>query len=135
MSELTLPAALKHLEELVGFDRQCAAAHGFPDRRIRQMELASEEALVNVMHYAYPEKQEGEVTVRCGTAAGGPFVIEIMDRGVPFQPGDVKAPDLTAGIAEREIGGLGVYLMRKMVDEVLYRREGDMNILTLFVYP
>ena len=134
MSELRLPAKMEHLEELVQFVRRCAGEQGFPEKRARQIELASEEALVNVIRYAYPGEMEGDVTARCGMASAIRFVIEIMDKGIPFQPADVKAPDLTAGIAERKIGGLGIYLMNKMVDEVLYRREGGTNILTLTVY-
>ena len=67
-------------------------------------------------------------------AAGGSFVVEIADSGIPFDVLSLPDPDTTAGIMDREIGGLGVYFIRKMTDEVSYRREEGRNILRVVLH-
>jgi anti-sigma regulatory factor (Ser/Thr protein kinase) len=132
MPTLTLLAQVKSLAQWLQFIAGCAQAQGLPPKRIRDLELAAEEALVNVCHYAYPASS-GEVEVTCRLEAEHRFVIEIVDRGVPFDPLSLAAPDLTSDLAERQVGGLGVFLMRQLMDEVTSRREGDQNILRLIV--
>jgi anti-sigma regulatory factor (Ser/Thr protein kinase) len=62
------------------------------------------------------------------------LIIEITDFGIPFNPLLQEAPQVTDDISERKVGGLGVYFIKTVMDEVYYRREGDKNILTLVVY-
>jgi len=107
-----------------------ARNQGYSEKRIHQIELALEEALVNVCRYAYPENY-GDVEVVCREEEDR-LVVEIIDSGVPFNPGDVPDPDTKpCTVREKKIGGLGCFLIRKMADEVRYRREGGRNILTL----
>ena len=99
-------------------------------RRIKQIELAAEEALVNIFRYAYPE-EAGEVGVCCRLEDDARLIIEIFDNGVPFNPLSLSEPDLTADASDREIGGLGVFFIREMADDVQYHRDGTNNILRL----
>ncbi|MBW1817235.1 MAG: ATP-binding protein [Deltaproteobacteria bacterium] len=133
MSGITLPARTENLEALIGFISRFAQKRGFSEKRTRQIELAAEEALVNVVKYAYPDQGNPDVEVRCETADGGRLHIHIIDSGVPFHSEDVMPPDLEAGISERKVGGLGLLLMEKMADAVHRRREGGRNILTLTI--
>jgi len=73
------------------------------------------------------------VEVSCGPDDNNRFVIEIMDSGTPFNPLSLSEPNLTEDVSERPIGGLGIHLIKKMMDEVEYRREGNNNILSLIV--
>lgn len=133
LSKIVLPAKLEHLQDFLRLTSQCAREQGLSNKRINEIELAAEEALVNIFHYAYQEK-EGEVEVVCRTDQEARLIIEILDTGLPFNPLSKKDPDLTLDITERKIGGLGVYLMKTLMDEVHYRREDDKNILNLVVY-
>jgi serine/threonine-protein kinase RsbW len=134
LSKIVLPARLEHLRNFLDVTSQCAREQGLPEKRIQEIELVAEEALVNIFLYAYPEKK-GEVGVVCRKdQERRRLIIEITDNGLPFNPLSREDPDLAADIAERKIGGLGVYLMKKLMDEVHYRREDDKNILTLVVY-
>jgi anti-sigma regulatory factor (Ser/Thr protein kinase) len=102
----------------------------FDTRAHRQIELACEEAFVNIMRHAYrnlPEKVEVDVKV----FPKSHVEIMIIDHGPPFNPLERPAPDLTLPLEEREIGGLGVHFIRQNVDEVRYKREGKFNILVL----
>lgn len=133
MTSIKLPAMIEHLEKLLGFVSEHAKEQGFTSDMLKKIELASEEALVNVFNYAYPDKHDGEVEVSCGLDDNNRFVIEIMDSGTPFNPLSLSEPNLTEDVSERPVGGLGIHLIKKMMDEVEYRREGDNNILSLIV--
>lgn len=106
---------------------------GFPARHIQEIELVVEEALVNIINYAYPEQDNGDVEVKCGLDDQGRLLIEIRDKGIPFDVGSYSAPDLNVNFSENKIGGLGIFLIRKMADKVHYRRDGEENVLTLII--
>ncbi len=124
------PAKLDFLPESLEFISAFAREKSFGSQRISQIQLALEEALVNVFNYAYPDRA-GEVQITCRLDPRDRMEIEIVDWGIPFNVLCVPEPDLTARIEERSIGGLGVHFLRVLLDEVRYRREGEKNILTL----
>ena len=132
MTKIKLAAKIENLRQLIEFVSNSAKGYGFASKKIRQIELATEEALVNICNYAYPE-EPGEVEVRCKMEDGDRFIMEIIDRGIPFDNKSLCDPDLTLTVSEREMGGLGIFLIRKMVDEVQYRRDGDRNTLTFMI--
>ncbi len=129
MSNLKLPARIENLNSLIKFISECAARRGFAPSEIRKIELAAEEAIVNICRYAYPSCS-GEVEVKCMEDESG-SVIEIADSGIPFDCHSVPCPDVNATLENRKMGGLGVYLMTRVMDEVHYRWEKDRNVLTL----
>jgi anti-sigma regulatory factor (Ser/Thr protein kinase) len=129
VSQIRLPAQMRSLEPLLQLVSSCARRHGFPAKRIHEMEVSVEEALVNIFHYGYPEKS-GDVEVSCRVDDRLRFIVEIRDQGIPFDLLSVQPPSLDEDIAERRIGGLGIHLIRKLVDEVKYRRDGKYNIMT-----
>ncbi len=100
-------------------------------RRLMQLELAVEEAVVNICLYAY-EVPPGELLVRIEPGESR-FVVELIDEGVPFDPLAVEDPDLGADAEDRAIGGLGIFLVRRVMDEVAYLRDGSRNILKLVI--
>ncbi len=133
--KLRLPARLESLNEFMAFVAAHAGESGFPPKRIKEIELAVEEVLVNIFQHAYPG-EGGEVEVRWRAEGGhpGPAVV-IEDEGRPFNVLAVPDPDLGAGLAGRKVGGLGVYFLKKMVPDVEYAREGEKIILTLHPGP
>ena len=133
MSQLRLPAKVENLKEFMRFVSDFAKAEGFAVKRIREIELATEEALINIFNYAYPDNETGEVEVRCKMEDRTSLVIEILDTGEPFDIQSIPEPDLTLDVSERKVGGLGIYLIKQMVNRVQYRREGQSNILTLVI--
>ncbi len=132
MEALKLPAVLENMDTFIRFAHSGAASFGLNNKRITAIELALEEALVNVFTHAYQERC-GLVEVRLGHRNEKEFVIEIIDEGVPFDPLSRSDPDVTLGVEERTIGGLGILLIKKMMDHMEYRREDTMNVLTLIV--
>ena len=123
MITVTLPARIDSLPRGLALVVECATAAGFPPQRVMEIELAVEEALANICLYAYPNGS-GEVEVRCMQDETRHFSIELIDSGIPFDMLARPAPDFTVDAAQRPIGGLGIPLIRALMDNATYHREG-----------
>ncbi len=129
----TFKARLENLREILRFIHSQAALNGFDPDTINKIELASEEVVVNIIEYGYPN-QEGELSVDCQFSGNG-LKIEIKDHGIPFNP--LESPpsiDFNASLEDRKIGGCGIFFITTLMDEVNYNRENEMNVLTLVKY-
>jgi len=126
-----MSAKLENLGPFIGSLSNCAKTQGFGEEEVSRMELAAEEALVNVFRYAYPE-EPGDVEMTCKLEEDR-FTIEIIDSGIPFDVTAMPDPKVAGGVHEREPGGLGIFFIKKVIDEVQYRRKNDRNILTLII--
>jgi anti-sigma regulatory factor (Ser/Thr protein kinase) len=129
--KIILTAEMENLFPLLEYTRDRLRERGLGEDALARLELAIEEILVNIIHYAYPEST-GDIELRFNGDENG-TIIEIKDRGVPFNPLDLPEPDLHASIEERPIGGLGIYFARKIADEMEYRHEDGCNILRLTI--
>ncbi|WP_346355615.1 ATP-binding protein [Azotosporobacter soli] len=117
--------------EIIDFVKESMRDVGLSERKTMQLELVTEELVVNVSHYAYPGSS-GTIQV---DIAKEPDHVELIfsDEGQPFDPTAAKPPDLEGALEERDIGGLGIYLVHQLVDKVEYRRAENRNILTLTI--
>lgn len=129
---LRVKAELVNLDQAIEFVAGCAEETGVDAGRQIGLSIALEEAFVNVCNYAYPD-DPGEVELSC-TAAGNDFVIEISDQGVPFDLLSLAEPDTTVSIEDREVGGLGIFLLRKFTDEVSYQHVDGCNRLKMILH-
>lgn len=132
MATLTIQAQVEFLESCLAFVRQCATTAGVAPQHVTKIELAAEEALMNVCQHAY-DTTVGEIEVHCWRHESQQFILEVIDTGKPFDVLDHPPPDLSEAIEQRHIGGLGVLLLRAIADEVTYHRVGDRNILRLAI--
>lgn len=96
---------------------------------INQLRMACEEIFVNIVSYAYPN-QEGEITIGCEQNSGY-ITIKTIDQGKPFNPLIQNDPDMTSEIQDRCVGGLGIYMVKQLMDEICYKRENNENILIM----
>ncbi|MCB1776645.1 MAG: ATP-binding protein [Candidatus Competibacteraceae bacterium] len=131
-ARLRLPAELDHLPIFLGHIREIAQDAGLADAKISRLELAVEEVLVNVFNYAYDEQTRADSAVLCEVAvqADG-LMVEIADQGPPFDPLARPDPDTALEMDQRQPGGLGILLIKTLVDEAHYRREDGRNVLRL----
>ncbi|MBO7625348.1 MAG: ATP-binding protein, partial [Bacteroidales bacterium] len=127
---ITLPNDVNAVPQLAAFIEEVAESHGADPSVTMNIDLALEEAVVNVMNYAYPEGNFGEVDVTA-CFCNGTLVFTVSDSGIPFDPTKVSDPDTSLSAEERPIGGLGIHLVRQLMDEVAYCYENNHNILTL----
>ena len=129
--EITVRAEVDNLDKIQGFiEERLDAAESSP-KAAMQISVSVEEIYVNICHYAYKDKGgEGDATVRMRIVEG---VAEIVfeDSGVRYDPLAREEPDVTLSAEEREIGGLGIFLTRKSMDDVSYEYRDGKNILTL----
>ena len=130
MPKIRLPAKLESLEKFLEFISGSAKGKGFSKHRVKEIELATEEVLVNIFSYAYHESP-GEVEITDRKNEDDKLILKILDYGTPFDPLSLSEPELTAHVSDRKAGGLGVFFIREMADDIRYRRDGDANILTL----
>ena len=110
-----------------------AEAHALPDSVRRSLQVSLDELLRNTMAYGFAGRGGGEVTVEVEL---GPdrVGVTLTDDGRPFDPFGVAAPDTALPVEERRIGGLGIHLVRRMMDEVSYRRRAGRNVVILTKY-
>ena len=95
-----------------------------------KLNIAVEEAVVNVISYAYPADSPGEVRIDAAIADHS-LVLTVTDSGLPFDPTAVAPADTTLDADERPIGGLGIHLIRRYTDSISYERRDGQNILTM----
>ena len=122
-----------HLSELDRVDatvERFGERTGLPAETLSRLRIVCDDVLSNVIAYAFPDDGEHDVEVRL-VMVGRRLVVRVSDDGIPFDPLTVAPPDLNAPLAQRQIGGLGIHLVRSLFDEVTYERRADRNVLTL----
>ena len=127
---ITLTNDIEEVPKLAEFVDHVCEVMGFDTATSMQMNLAIEEAVVNVMNYAYPEGTTGTVNIEV-QANDVRLKFVISDNGKRFDPTTVASVDTTQSAEERSIGGLGIFLVRQLMDSVNYERIGGFNVLTL----
>lgn len=131
MKELDIVAKTENLDVVTDFVNEQLEAAGCPMKILMQIDLAVEEIFVNIANYAY-SPQEGPATVRVQTDSEKSTVdITFIDHGVPYDPLAKQDPDVTLSAEQRAIGGLGIFMVKKSMDDVTYEYRDGHNILTI----
>ncbi|MBR4384672.1 MAG: ATP-binding protein [Selenomonadaceae bacterium] len=129
MEKITVEAKIENLQQVTDFATEKLEARDCPIKASMQLELVIEEIFVNIASYAY-ESATGDATF-CIDFAEDPNAVSLtfIDGGKPYNPLERPDPDITLEMNERDIGGLGIFLVKKNVDEISYERTDDKNIL------
>jgi len=131
MQSVQFSAKFEFLDEIREFVGGIARAGGFGDRDVYNIQLAADEAASNIIEHAYEGVSNGVLEISCGVK-GNVITIILVDHGESFDPSEIPTPDLKADLSERKIGGLGIFLMRKLMDEVHYEiKPNKNNVLTM----
>ena len=133
MRELVLDAKKENLKVVFEFVTEELAPYVEDKKLIRQIKLCVEEVFLNIAHYAYhPDTGPAKITMSVKKDGNGALVeLSFIDHGYPFDPLEVKEPDLDAELEDRQVGGLGIFLVRTTMDGVSYEYRNGENILTL----
>jgi serine phosphatase RsbU (regulator of sigma subunit)/putative methionine-R-sulfoxide reductase with GAF domain/anti-sigma regulatory factor (Ser/Thr protein kinase) len=124
MVEKKFPAHFEQLDAIREFVGGAASEAGLDDREVYAVQLATDEACSNIIEHGYEGVSDGLVTCICEVLPGE-LIITLRDRGVPFDPTAIPQPDLTVPLDERKIGGLGLFLMQNLMNEVRYGKSPD----------
>ncbi|WP_054029276.1 ATP-binding protein [Desulfatitalea tepidiphila] len=127
-----LPGLPESLNQFRDFVLSRARAAGLPEAIQEKIDLVMEEVLLNVFHYAFEGAPVEPVAVGCGMIPDKGFLVRVIDAGLPFNPLEQPSPDMTLGIGEREIGGLGIFLTRELSRAMAYDRCDDHNVLDVY---
>ena len=131
MKDITVDATLDNLEVVQNFVSEELESQGCSMKVMMQIEIAVEEIYVNIVHYAY-NPEIGKATIRCEvTEDPMQVIIQFMDSGVPFDPLAKEDADITLSAEERQIGGLGIYMVKKSMDDITYEYKDGQNILRI----
>ncbi len=129
--ELNIEALEKNLPQVLRFVDDLLELAGCPVKTQLQIDLAVEEIFVNIADYAYAPG-EGSAVIRAEISENPrKAVITFFDRGIPYDPLEKKDPDVTLSAGERPVGGLGIFLTKKSMDEVTYAYKDGQNVLTM----
>lgn len=132
MKELTLKATIDGIPAVTAFIDEQLEALDCPMKAQAQIDVAIDELFGNIARYAYGDGV-GDATVRINfDEQTRRFSITFVDRGVPFDPLQNTDPDVTLSAEDRGIGGLGIFMVKKSMDEMEYRRENGCNVLTIY---
>ena len=128
---ITLEATIDNLNVVIAFVENNLEQLDCPAKVAMKIAVCVEELFVNIVNYAYEDCQgECSVTVQDINDSNGAKII-IKDEGVPFNPLEKENPDTTLGADEREIGGLGIFMVKSIMDEIYYERSNDNNIIIM----
>jgi serine/threonine-protein kinase RsbW len=130
MSNKTFPANFDQLDSIREFVGDAAKKAGMNAKEIYAVQLAVDEAASNVIEHAYEGLPAGNVDLNC-TIQTDELIISVSDHGAKFNPLLAPAPNIDATLEERSVGGLGVFLIRKIMDDVRYDETASGNVLTM----
>jgi anti-sigma regulatory factor (Ser/Thr protein kinase) len=131
MPTVTFPGRLESLAKIREFVVAAAISAGFDDSEIYAVELAVDEACANIIEHAYGGEDQGNIQCTCRVKQGD-LIIILRDQGKPFDPDQIPEPNIGAPLDELKEGGAGLYLMRKMMDEVEFDfKPEEGNILRM----
>ena len=131
MKELNIAATVENIETVTDFVNEQLEAYDCPKKARMQIDIAIDELFSNIANYAYAS-ENGQATVRVEVVKEPLSVlITFIDGGVPYDPLQASDPDITLSAEEREEGGLGIYMVKKSMDEITYEYKDGQNILKI----
>ena len=131
MAEITLAATVENINAATDFVSEKLEEMGCAMKAQMQISIAVDELFANIANYAYPDGQ-GQATVRVDQSEDGKrAVITFIDSGIPYNPLEKEDPDTTLSAEDRPIGGLGIFMVKKSMDDVRYAYREGKNILTI----
>lgn len=128
--KLTIHNDINEISRLAPFLDEVADAHGIAPDVAFKISLALDEAMANSINYAYPKDTVGVITLEV-ESEDGELIFRLIDEGIPFDPTQEGDVDTSLSVDERPIGGLGIFLIKQMMDSVSYEYVDRKNILTL----
>lgn len=134
MAVMKVPANIDNLDSVIDFINGILEEADCSMKIQMQIDIAVEEIFVNIAHYAYPSAVADAEIVCDITDNPKAAKISFIDMGTPYNPLEKQDPDVTLGAEDRQIGGLGIYMVKKSMDEITYENTGGHNILNIVKY-
>ena len=127
---MQLRNSLSELEKLGEKLEKFGRSHGFSQKALFEICLSMEELITNIISYGYNDEADHWIQIAV-SHDNGIITIHLEDDGIPFDPLEAEEPDCECPVEQRKVGNLGIYLTKKVMDNMVYKRSGDRNILVL----
>lgn len=108
-----------------------AAIHAIPRNLMLKVNIVLDELLSNIVKYSFPDGKEHVIDITLELFTTGKLTLCLTDEGVPFNPFDAPDPDLSMPLEEREVGGLGILIVKRLMDEYNYKRQANLNVTSM----
>lgn len=108
-----------------------AAIHTIPRNLMLKVNIVLDELLSNIVKYSFPDGKEHVIDITLELFTTGKLTLCLTDEGVPFNPFDAPDPDLSMPLEEREVGGLGILIVKRLMDEYNYKRQANLNVTSM----
>lgn len=127
---MSVEASTKHLAKVRNFVAKHAADYGFKKQDVADIRLAVDEAYTNIIKHSYNYDENKSVDIELGYN-GNEFWVSLLDTGEAFDPSNYSEPDVRQQIKNKKRGGVGVYLIKKLMDDVRYTNKGSTNVIRM----
>jgi anti-sigma regulatory factor (Ser/Thr protein kinase) len=131
--DLTIYNDIKEISRAIDFFTQFSKDHKIDVKIVKKFIISIDELLNNIIHYGYPKVRENAINLIL-VYTDTLLSLTIIDQGIPFNPLEKEKPQTNQSIEDRPIGGLGIHLVKNMMDEIEYTRENNKNVLTLSMH-
>jgi len=130
---MTIVNRLPEIDQVQRRFHAFAERNGIPEAIGQKVKVVLDELLNNILSYAYRDKCQHSIEIGI-SLTGDQLAVQVVDDGIPFNPFEREAPDTNCSLEEREIGGLGIHLVRNVMDQVAYERRAGKNVVTVTKY-
>ena len=129
--KITIKNTIDEVQKAVAAFEEFAEIYEIPIGVMTKVNIVLDELLSNIVKYSFPDDNEHHIDITLELFTTGKLTIQLTDEGVEFNPFSAPEPDLTVPLEDREIGGLGILLVKQLMDEYYYKRQVNMNITSL----
>lgn len=129
--KITIKNTIEEVQRAITAFEEFAATHSIPTNIMLKVNIVLDELLSNIVKYSFPDDQEHVIDITLELFTTGKLTLCLTDEGVPFNPFSAPDPDLSIPLEEREIGGLGILIVKRLMDEYHYKRQANLNITSM----
>lgn len=129
--KIVIKNTIEEVQRAIAAFESFASSHKVPTKVMVKVNIVLDELLSNIVKYSFPDGQEYDIDITLELFTTGKLTIQLTDAGIPFNPFDAPEPDLSIPLEERDVGGLGILLVKKLMDEYSYKRQVNLNITSM----
>ncbi|BDS09787.1 ATP-binding protein [Aureispira anguillae] len=129
--KIIIKNTIEEVQKAIAAFESFAMIHSVSKPIMIKVNIVLDELLSNIVKYSFPDGEEHDIDIMLELFTTGKLTIQLTDAGVPFNPFDAPEPDLSIPLEDRDIGGLGILLVKKLMDEYSYKRQVNLNITSM----
>lgn len=129
--KIIIKNTIEEVQRAVAAFEDFAVVHAIPTSIMMKVNIVLDELLSNIVKYSFPDGKEHDIDITLELFTTGKLTIQLTDAGIPFNPFSAPDPDLSIPLEDRDIGGLGILLVKKLMDEYSYKRQVNLNITSM----